>query len=85
MYGGASGSSVQDETKEGQDGEGAVVKTIALPVEALVDVYCEAPVQKAWKDLADSAVDRTVWGDVGYYFVMGACIFFYESERLSLT
>lgn len=47
-------------------------------VEAIVDVWCEAPVQKAaWKELADSAVneeDRKVkWGGLEYWFVMGTC------------
>lgn len=46
-------------------------------VSALVDVWCEAPVQKAWKEIADSAIaedDRKdKWGDLEYWFVMGAC------------
>lgn len=45
-------------------------------VAAIVDVYCEAPVQKAWKELADSALSeqdrKDKWGDVEYWFVMGA-------------
>ncbi|KAG8215662.1 hypothetical protein J3R82DRAFT_7536 [Butyriboletus roseoflavus] len=44
-------------------------------VKAIVDVWCEAPVQHAWKELADSALsaqDRvTNWGGVEYWFVMG--------------
>ena len=44
-------------------------------VAALVDVYCEAPVQTAWKDLADSAISpearKDIWSDISYWFVMG--------------
>lgn len=44
-------------------------------VAALVDVYCEAPVQTAWKELADSAISpesrKDIWNDINYWFVMG--------------
>lgn len=44
-------------------------------VEAIVDVWCEAPVQKLWREFADSALtaeDRaSKWGGTEYYFVMG--------------
>ncbi|EGO23256.1 hypothetical protein SERLADRAFT_349889 [Serpula lacrymans var. lacrymans S7.9] len=44
-------------------------------IEAIIDVWCEAPVQAAWKELADSALtahDREVkWAGVEYWFVMG--------------
>jgi len=40
-------------------------------VEAVVDVWCEAPVRKQWKDFADSALDREKWGGLEYWFVMG--------------
>ena len=44
-------------------------------VRAIVDVWCEAPVQRAWKEVADSALnpqDRAVkWGGIEYWFVMG--------------
>ncbi|KAK1218233.1 hypothetical protein PQX77_019084 [Marasmius sp. AFHP31] len=44
-------------------------------VDAIVDVWCEAPVQKLWKEFADSAVTeedrRTKWGGLEYWFVMG--------------
>ena len=44
-------------------------------VEALVDVYCEAPVQAQWRELADSAMStesrKEKWDDVQYWFVMG--------------
>lgn len=48
-------------------------------VEAVVDVWCEAPVQKSsWKDLADSALTeedrKSKWGGLEYWFVMGECI-----------
>jgi TatD DNase family protein len=45
-------------------------------VMALVDVWCEAPVQKVWKEIADSAITvedrRDKWGELEYWFVMGA-------------
>lgn len=44
-------------------------------VKAIVDVWCEAPVLMAWRELADSALtveDREQkWGGVDYWFVMG--------------
>lgn len=44
-------------------------------VEAIVDVWCEAPVRKMWKEFADSALTpenrATTWGGVDYWFVMG--------------
>ncbi|EJC99451.1 Metallo-dependent hydrolase [Fomitiporia mediterranea MF3/22] len=44
-------------------------------VEAMVDVYCEAPVQSQWRELADSAImpeDRMEkWSGTEYWFVMG--------------
>lgn len=44
-------------------------------VKAIVDVWCEAPVLMAWKELADSALtaeDRQQkWGGIDYWFVMG--------------
>lgn len=44
-------------------------------VEALVDVYCEAPVKTRWKELADSAISpesrKEKWNDIEYWFVMG--------------
>ena len=46
-------------------------------VAALVDVWCEAPVQRAWKEIADSAITaedrKDKWEDLEYWFVMGAC------------
>jgi TatD DNase family protein len=51
-------------------------------VAALVDVWCEAPVQRIWKEVADSAIaesDRAEkWGGLEYWFVMGA----FQSRRL---
>ncbi|KAI0706180.1 hypothetical protein BC835DRAFT_1409801 [Cytidiella melzeri] len=45
-------------------------------VEAIVDVWCEAPVMKAqWKEIADSALTEEQrekdWGGLQYWFVMG--------------
>ncbi|KAF9519979.1 hypothetical protein BS47DRAFT_1287707 [Hydnum rufescens UP504] len=44
-------------------------------VGAIIDVWCEAPIRKDWKELADSALtleDRTnKWGGIEYYFVIG--------------
>ncbi|KAF8880294.1 hypothetical protein BD779DRAFT_1446351 [Infundibulicybe gibba] len=44
-------------------------------VAAIVDVWCEAPVQKLWKEFADSALTQegreTNWGGTEYWFVMG--------------
>lgn len=45
-------------------------------VEAIVDVWCEAPVMKAqWKEIADSALTeeqrKNNWAGVQYWFVMG--------------
>jgi len=45
-------------------------------VEAIVDVWCEAPVRKkTWREIADSALDeekrRVDWGGLEYWFVMG--------------
>lgn len=47
-------------------------------VEAIVDVWCEAPVQKIWKELADSALEaksrKDLWGGMEYWFVMGISV-----------
>ncbi|CCM05242.1 uncharacterized protein FIBRA_07452 [Fibroporia radiculosa] len=44
-------------------------------VEAIVDVWCEAPVQKIWRSIADSALTeesrRDKWSGIEYWFVMG--------------
>jgi len=44
-------------------------------VAALVDVWCEAPVQRVWKEIADSAITpedrKDKWGELEYWFVMG--------------
>jgi TatD DNase family protein len=37
-------------------------------VRTLVDVWCEAPVLPAWRELADAGEK---WGDINYRFVMG--------------
>lgn len=45
------------------------------PVEAIIDVWCDAPVLPTWREIADSAIDpekrKEVWGDLEYWFVMG--------------
>jgi len=56
------------------------VKTVygkkeGLPTKAIVDVWCEAPVVRMWKEIADLAVEESEkWGGVDYYFVMGSSI-----------
>ena len=49
--------------------------TAGRNVDAMIDVYCEAPVRKAWKELADSALTeesrKEKWGGMDYWFVMG--------------
>lgn len=53
-------------------------------VKAIVDVWCEAPVQRAWKEVADSALsaqDRAEkWGGIEYWFVMGKSGPFFSSD-----
>jgi len=50
-------------------------------VEAVVDVWCEAPVQKMWKMFADAVLtpeDRqSCWGGIEYWFAMGELAVFY--------
>ena len=45
-------------------------------LEAIVDVWCDAPVLQFWKELANSALtdeDRErYWAGIQYWFVMGA-------------
>jgi len=44
-------------------------------VEAIIDVWCDAPVLPTWREIADSAIDpekrKELWGDLEYWFVMG--------------
>ena len=44
-------------------------------VESVIDVWCEAPVQKAWRELADSAIEeadrKSKWAGTEYWFVIG--------------
>jgi TatD DNase family protein len=44
-------------------------------VRSIIDVWCEAPVRKEWKELADSAVTEEQraqnWLGMDYHFVMG--------------
>ncbi|GAB1518074.1 hypothetical protein RhiTH_001133 [Rhizoctonia solani] len=50
-------------------------ESIHIPVKSLVDVWCEAPILKQWRTLADSALTpesrAEKWGDIEYHFVMG--------------
>ncbi|KZT40964.1 Metallo-dependent hydrolase [Sistotremastrum suecicum HHB10207 ss-3] len=45
------------------------------PVEAIVDVWCEAPELREWRTLADSALTEEMrekeWSGIQYHFVMG--------------
>jgi len=44
-------------------------------VEAIVDVWCDAPVHKLWKEFANSALTEegreNVWSKMEYWFTMG--------------
>jgi len=44
-------------------------------IDAIIDVWCEAPVRKEWKELADSALTtedrRQNWNGLDYFFVLG--------------
>ncbi|CAA7265636.1 unnamed protein product [Cyclocybe aegerita] len=40
-------------------------------VEAVVDVWCEAPVRAFWREFADAAKEEGKWGVMEYWFVMG--------------
>jgi hypothetical protein len=48
------------------------------PIQSIVDVWCEAPVQSVWREIADSAIEessrREQWGGIDYWFVMGAVV-----------
>jgi len=51
-------------------------------VEAIVDVWCDAPVHKLWKEFANSALAEeegreNVWSGMEYWFTMGEffCIY----------
>ena len=47
-------------------------------IQSIVDVWCEAPLQKAWKELADSALEEAErkerWSGTEYWFAIGECI-----------
>jgi len=45
-------------------------------IEALVDIWCEAPVRKMWKEFADAAVDEKEkkWGNIQYWFALGTLL-----------
>ncbi|KDR69342.1 hypothetical protein GALMADRAFT_77535 [Galerina marginata CBS 339.88] len=40
-------------------------------VDAIVDVWCEAPVRALWKEFAAAATEKERWGGMEYWFVMG--------------
>ncbi|KDR73175.1 hypothetical protein GALMADRAFT_251759 [Galerina marginata CBS 339.88] len=40
-------------------------------VDAIVDVWCDAPVKKQWKEYADAAMDKEKWGGMEYWFTLG--------------
>lgn len=44
-------------------------------VDILIDVWCEAPIDPKWKEMADSALEEqsraALWGGVEYWFLMG--------------
>lgn len=46
-----------------------------MKVRSIVDVWCEAPVQRVWREIADSALTeesrQSLWGGIDYWFVMG--------------
>ncbi|KAI1796490.1 hypothetical protein LXA43DRAFT_879704 [Ganoderma leucocontextum] len=54
-------------------------------VDAIVDVYCEAPKLKTWKEIADSALTekarREMWGGLEYWFVMGTSCPMHEAKN----
>lgn len=57
------------------------------PVEAIVDVWCEAPELREWRTLADSALTEESregeWSGIQYHFVMGE--FLMDSDRSQPT
>ena len=50
-------------------------------VEAIMDIWCDAPVQKLWKTFTDLALtpeDRqSHWGGIEYWFALGKLAVFY--------
>jgi hypothetical protein len=49
-------------------------------VESIVDVWCEAPVQTIWRELADSALKKDErWSGIEYWFIMGQCFSYFIS------
>jgi len=50
-------------------------ETVRHKVDAIIDVWCEAPVDPRWEEVADSAVQmeqrEDLWGGLEYWFVMG--------------
>lgn len=52
-------------------------------VAAVVDVWCEAPVRKHWREFADAAAEGR-WGGMEYWFVMGTRVSPFENCPWSL-
>ena len=50
---------------------------------AVVDVWCEAPVRKSWREFADAAAEGR-WGGMEYWFVMGTRVFPFDNYELIL-
>lgn len=76
VYDAEAGEIVED---HGEADANGLIPTERSKVEAIIDVWCEAPVQKKiWKEIADSALReeqrKREWGGIEYWFVMGACI-----------
>lgn len=65
--------SVPPPPREGAEGKEKEERHV---VDAIVDVWCEAPIRKDWKEMADAALTeeqrKTVWGGLEYHFVIGA-------------
>ncbi|KDR73171.1 hypothetical protein GALMADRAFT_212641 [Galerina marginata CBS 339.88] len=40
-------------------------------VDAVVDVWCDAPVKTLWKEYADAAMDKERWAGLEYWFALG--------------
>lgn len=76
VYGAEAGEVVEDNGEADANGS---IPTQRPKVESIIDVWCEAPVQKKiWKEIADTALTeeqrKREWGGIEYWFVMGACI-----------
>lgn len=52
-------------------------------VAAVVDVWCEAPVRRSWREFADAAAEGR-WGGMEYWFVMGTRVSPFDNYELLL-